>query len=150
MRLKTPVVMGVLAFAGLADSIYLTLVHYGFANIESSPASTMCEIARGSCDIVSKSSSYSLLGIPSSLLGTAYFILVAAFITASIINRRWIAPRIMLGIFVAGLFFSVYLIYVMFYVLKTPCPFCILAHIINVTILFLYGHSLYKHAGSTN
>lgn len=135
-------VIGILAFVGLADSAYLTLVHYRVISPLTVESAGLCRLPAGSCANAILSSSASIAGIPNALLGAGYFAVILGAVIVRFLIGRWFLPWEMLGFMIAGLAFSAYLSQELVLRLNTPCPFCLTAHTINVVLLALYAISV--------
>lgn len=143
MKFVVPVVIGVLALVGLADSVYLSLAHYGVVEVETPVLTEMCEPRAGTCESVQRTSQATTLGVPNSMLGVGYYMLVAAATAARLLTGRWFAPRLMLALTIAAMCFSIYLLYVLVFQIRVLCPYCMLAHAINIALVVLYALSLH-------
>ena len=137
MKRYITIMMGFVAAIGLADSVYLTLVHY---QLLAHKATTLaCNLSSGSCVSVLQSPYASLFGVPNAELGIAYFSIVLGAVIIRILTGRWLKPWIFLGLLTVGLAYSLFLLYDLFFVLGIPCPYCILAHTANGLMFVLYA-----------
>lgn len=130
------IIMIVLAAIGVADSIYLTLIHYQL--IGHTPQIVACSLGPGGCKKVLDSPNASLFGLPNAELGLMYFSILMGAITIRILTGKWVKPWLFLGFMVVGLFYSIFLLYDMLFILGVPCPYCILAHTSNLLIFVLF------------
>lgn len=123
----------IVAIAGLADSIYLTIHHY---TAEPVP----CSIIEG-CETVLTSSYAELAGIPLAAFGAfAYFAAFSLALLAAYGNRTaWklfgVAALIMAA-------FSAWLIYVQAVLIKAFCQFCLLSALTTFALAALFLISL--------
>ena len=110
--------LGVLALAGLAISLYLTLTHWLDRPVVCS--------GLGSCELVN-SSSYAKFGpVPVALLGVGQYLVLLAL--AAIWARRPHASELTLVIWavcMAGAGYAAYLTYIEFGVLHAYCVWCL-------------------------
>lgn len=116
-------VVGLLGFAGLALSLYLTVApNPGFCDITSFV----------SCDRVLTSPYARLLGIPTSLYGAAWFaaISTAAFLP---VERRAVLGFIK-GWSVLGLVGVGALVYVELVLINAVCLLCTVAHMLAILV----------------
>lgn len=135
MRFALPLIILALALAALGDSVYLGVIHY-----TSDPGAQQvaaCSFAAGSCDEALRSQQATFLGIPTALLGAAYFGLLVLAGLVRVRTGSWPYPRIMPIVLVMGLAFSGYLIYTMVE-LDAVCPYCMAAHAANTLIVGAY------------
>ena len=139
MRRALPLVIVVFALAGMADSAYLALTHLRVMSPENAVSSESCPA--GGCEIVEQSTEATVLGVPTALLGFAYFGFVLG---TTLIRLRWgiwpLVPFIE-PVLCIGLFFSGYLVWVLLFEIGIPCPFCLFAHTVNAAIVLLYAVS---------
>lgn len=142
MKKAIPLVIVVLALIGLADSIYLTLVHLRIVDPASLESSGVCNLAIRTCASVILSPQASIAGIPHALLGAAYFAVVLGAALLRVVNGRWFAPWEMLAFLIVGLGWSAFLTQELLLRLFVPCPFCLTAHAINAVVLALYAISV--------
>jgi uncharacterized membrane protein len=99
--------------AGLAISIYLTVVHY-------TGGEPVCAIAEG-CATVQKSSYAEFLGVPVALLG----LLGYAAILGSLIKDTEATRSLTALLAISGLAFSAWLTYVEIWELEAICIWCV-------------------------
>jgi vitamin-K-epoxide reductase (warfarin-sensitive) len=120
-------VIALLALAGVVVSALALQVHY-------STATEPCDInAKWDCGIVNHSPFAEILHIPVAALGIAGYIAMAGLALA---GRR----RLLAGLALAALGFSLYLTYIEKYVLEVYCIYCVtsLGIIAVTTILSLW------------
>lgn len=117
-----------LALAGLADSIYLTVEHLAGRSVP-------CTIT-GGCEQV-LNSAYSTVGpVPLSGLGAlAYFTAFSLATLAAFGNRK--AGDLMLYLVAIMLAVSVYLFALQAFVLKAFCQFCLLSAVITLLLALI-------------
>lgn len=142
MKHTIPIIIVILALAGFADSVYLTLAHYNIVSPASLEESGMCSLGARSCENVIISSQSTILGIPHAVLGAGYFALVLMAGLARIYTGRWLVPWTTFALLLAGIAWSAFLTQELLLRLHTPCPFCLTAHGINAVLLALYAISI--------
>jgi len=137
-------------FTGLLDSAYLTIEHYRGESIT-------CGVLEGCQKVVA--SQYSTIGeIPVSLLGVFYYLSVLFLIV--ILRKVWnrfppsgwgeLLRRLIPILTTVGFLFTLYLLYLMFFVIKAICIYC-LGSALSSTVLFLLGIYLFwKHLESVD
>lgn len=127
---NTALVTTVLALLGLAVSIYLLTVHWGWW-------AAVC-LGVGNCEVVNTSIYSELLGIPVALLGGLTY--VSLIVLGGLIWKDLFAEYARLGRFfiaVFGVAFSAYLTYIELFVLHEICPWCVLSATIITLIAIL-------------
>ncbi len=109
----------VIAFVGFADAVYLTASHY----IGALPTCTIIE----GCDEVALSE-YSTIGpVPVALFGVLFYtaMLVAGVVWLDV--RKSILFRYLPYLTVPAFLFSMWLVYVMFFVIDAICVYCLVS-----------------------
>lgn len=122
-----------LADIGLADSLYLTAVHY--SNVPLACANTGVL----NCDLVTRSSYGVVPGtsIPVSLLGIVWFAGVMAIALAASRLPMMTAAGLLVGASAIGTLFVLYLVYVELVRLHHICEWCTVAHVAVIGILLV-------------
>jgi uncharacterized membrane protein len=126
----------VLAAVGVAVSAYLGVIKL------AGGSALMCQ-AGGGCDIVQASRYASILGIPTALWGTAFYVAVGGLGALGFSLPRWQWAFVLA---VAGATFSVYLAFVSLAVIGAACVYCLASTIIA---LLLLGVILWRRPPST-
>jgi uncharacterized membrane protein len=124
----------VLALAGLAASIYLTVAHY------ISPALLICsEKGLINCAAVTTSPESVVFGVfPVAVLGLAFYVLMAAITSPWAWRASWPAIRwVRLGSVAVGMVFVLYLIYTELITLNAICLWCTSVHVITFLLFAL-------------
>jgi len=115
-----------LAGLGIAVSAWLTILHY------SGPGAAFCPQGSG-CAQVDASPYSTLLGIPVSLLGLMGYGLILLLVLWPGLSQ---ARRLVLHLtVVAGFSFTLYLVYLQWWVIKAFCPYCLLSAVAITAIL---------------
>ena len=125
----------IFAFIGFLDSTYLTILHY--ENVFPP-----CTVIHG-CETVLNSQYSVILGVPISLLGSLFYLLIMFFALAVLLDKRKIFAH---GLFLAafsGLFVSAVLFFVQFFILKSFCQYCLLSEAITL-VIFINCSLLYS------
>lgn len=112
----------ILTFLGIIVSSYLT-----YYRVTTNPLT--CNF--GSCDIVQKSEYSVMMGVPVSVLGMIYYVmlLILLFKFRGIFTKLWV---------IWGVLFSTYLTVIEIFVIKAICGWCITSFAIILLIAFLY------------
>lgn len=126
-------VAAILAIAGLADSIYLTVTHLTGENVT-------CLASSGCSEVLS--SAYASVGnIPLGAFGAlGYF---SAFSLAILTVFGFSGARTLLTVLVAGMFLTtLWLLYVQAFILHKFCDFCLLsaALTLSLTTIVMVGY----------
>lgn len=125
----------VLALAGLADALYFTFAYYGRIKKARWVPEILCAREGSNCVTVVQTPYARVFGVPNSLLGVVYYLLVILWAAAG-------PPMAAVGwaLVVASavaVILGFYLIYSLLRRLHTHCPFCYAAHAINAVLLVL-------------
>lgn len=118
-----------LVLAGFFDAAFLTVKHYTEGTIP-------CPVF-GSCEEVTNSKYGSLLGLPVSLYGAAYYlsILIALIAYWDTKKKFFIAWAIWLPFF--GLAFSAWMMYAQYFLIKAFCFWCVVSATISLILAIL-------------
>ena len=134
--------IALLAFAGLADSVYLTVL-----KLQLMQQGLSCGF--GGCDFVNASPYSMLFGVPVALWGAVTYAVIlglALFLyDASGRLARWLAAAV-LTIAAWGFAFSAYLTWIELFVLYAICPFCVVSAVIITLILALSIVSVWRES----
>lgn len=136
---KLPVAAAIVALAGLADSVYLTVHHY---TAEPVP----CSIIEG-CEQVLNSQWAEWGGIPLAAFGAAaYFVAFSlALLTVFGDSRTWRLYGVQATIMAC---FSGWLIYVQASLIGAFCQFCLLSAISSIILFLIFIASLFTRSAT--
>ena len=125
---KLPILAAVVALAGLADGIYLTIHHY---TAEPVPCGEAFD-----CGAVLTSAYAEVAGIPLAAFGAAaYFAAFSLALLASFGNRlMWKVFTVQVALM---WLFTLYLLYLQAFVIKAWCQFCLISAAITFTLLMI-------------
>ena len=128
--LAVPVVLGVLAAAGLGVSSYLTATHWGDKEIACAGV--------GDCNYVN-SSAYATIGdVPVSLLGVLLYLgLLGSALAWALRPGDDRVPVLYWGLAVAGVGYAAYLTYVELFVIEAICVWCVVSAVILTSSLLV-------------
>ncbi len=128
-------VIAVLALAGLADAFYFTFAYYGRIKKARWVPEILCAREGSNCVTVVQTPYARVLGVPNSLLGIVYYLLVIVWALAGpvIPTMGWA----LIGASAATVVLGFYLIYSLRHKLYIDCPLCYTAHAINAVLLVL-------------
>ena len=135
---KLPLAAGVIALAGLADAVYLTVHHYTAVPVP-------CSIVEG-CETVLTSPYAEFAGVPLAGLGAAaYFVAFSLALLAAFGDRRaWTLFGLQTIVMAA---FTAWLIYLQAAVIGAFCQFCLLSAATTFAMMAIY---LLSRIGRTN
>ncbi len=134
----------VLSLAGLVDALYLTFAYYGRIKKARWVPEILCAREGSNCVTVVQTPYARVFGVPNSLLGIVYYLLLIAW--ASVGDRRIAAALpgafltpVTLLLAASGLTVALgfYLIYSLRRRLHIHCPLCYTAHAINAALFVL-------------
>ena len=135
-----------LSLGGLADALYFTLAYYGRIRKARWVPEIFCPREGSSCVTVVRTPYARLFGVPNSVLGIVYYMLILLWIGLVprhlIILKHVFRPFEALGLSLLGaslctVVLGFYLIYVLRRVLYTHCLLCYAAHAVNTVLLVL-------------
>ncbi len=134
------------SLAGLADALYFTLAYYGRIRRARWVPEILCAREGSSCVTVVRTPYAHVFGVPNSLLGLVYYVLLMVWIMfvpryVSILGHV-LRPFEALGLLLLGASLSTvalgfYLIHALRRVLHTHCVLCYGAHAINIILFVL-------------
>jgi len=116
-------VAAALALAGLAISIYLTVVHYDHNAL-------VCVSGGGGCEKVQTSDYAELAGVPVALIGAIGYALILASLALPGDTGRFAGALLVL----VGLGFSLYLTYLELFVIDAICQWCVASAVVMAAL----------------
>ncbi|MFH1218593.1 MAG: vitamin K epoxide reductase family protein [Candidatus Peregrinibacteria bacterium] len=123
------ITLAILSFLGFLDATYLTVSHFAGSELN-------CEIFKG-CNEVTNSKYSEIFGIPIALGGTLYYlaIFITTLLYADLRKRRLLTLIPILT--TAGILFTIYLIYIQFFVIGAICIYCMFSAVTTTTLFIL-------------
>ncbi len=118
----------VVALLGFADSAYLAIEHY-------SGVIPPCTIVSG-CETVLTSSYSVVAGIPVSLLGAVFYLVVLIGIFSFLESKKTVLLKWALLLTFVGFLFTLWFLYVQAFILGAFCIYCI-GSALTSTVLFV-------------
>lgn len=111
-----------LAVLGLVNAVYFTLIYYRLVRPDSGRIPSACRLGEKTCERVVFTRYGRVTGLPNSLFGIAFYLLVGDVALSRILTGR--TPRLDIAIAAAllSLVLAVYLIHALLVRLRTPCP----------------------------
>lgn len=126
---KLPLLAAIVALAGLADAVYLTIHHYTGEQVP-------CSIVDG-CEQVLTSRYAEIAGIPLAIFGAAAYL--AAFLLAILAAFGNRLTWTLFGVQVTFmLLFTAWLVYLQAYVIEAFCQFCLLSAATTLTLFIVF------------
>ena len=140
------VLISILSFAGLLNTLYFTLAYYGRVRKARWVPKVLCAREDSNCVAVVRTIYARVFGLPNSLLGIAYCTVLIGWVLAGggqaspiagtavwLYGVGWILVVASGVAVVLGL----YLIHALWRILRVHCPLCYAAHAINLALMVL-------------
>lgn len=128
----------IVALIGFADAIYLTIEHY-------QGAIPPCSVVSG-CEKVLTSAYSIVAGIPVSLLGSLYYLIISIGLFTYLDTKKSDILKWTLSLTVFGLFMSLWFIFVQAVLLHAWCLYC-LGSATSSIILFILANVVFGKYG---
>jgi uncharacterized membrane protein len=125
---KSIIAIFLLALIGFADAAYLTVEH--FAN-KIPP----CSI--GGCETVLTSQYANIIGIPVSLVGAIFYLIILVSLVLYIDTKKPIFFRLPAILTIVGAIVSIILVSLMIFVIHSICLYCMVSDTITVVIALI-------------
>jgi uncharacterized membrane protein len=130
-----------LALGGLADAFYFTFAYYGRIRKARWVPEILCAREGSSCVTVVQTKYARVFGLPNSLLGIGYYLLLIVWAVAGAHLGGMISSAAFTNALIAASAVTValggYLVYALRRKLGVDCPLCYTAHAINAALLVL-------------
>jgi uncharacterized membrane protein len=136
----------ILSLVGLANALYFTFAYYGRIKKARWVPELFCAREGSSCVTVVQTPYARVFGVPNSLLGIVYYVLLIAWASLGfdvgptvVIGSRF-APLsywVLLAASAMTVALGFYLVYALRRKLHTHCPMCYVGHSINATLFIL-------------
>ncbi len=138
----------VLSLAGLADALYFTFAYYGRIKKARWIPEILCAREGSSCVTVVQTPYARVFGVPNSLLGIIYYLVLIAWAAKGVSNASsWyihftyfvISPAYFLLVLTSAttVVLGFYLVWALRRKLHIGCPLCYTAHAINAALFVL-------------
>lgn len=121
------IIILLVALLGFIDASYLTVEHY--KNVIPP-----CSVT-GGCEVVLTSIYSTILGIPVSLLGSIFYLIILICIFAYIESKNSELLKWSLLLTIPGFVLALWFVYVQIFILHSYCIYC-LGSFLSTTILF--------------
>ena len=113
---------------GFIDAVFLTVKHY--------QGTIGCSVISG-CQSVLDSSYSTVFGVPVALMGVAYYLSIIIIALLYIDIDKKIILKILSYFPITGFVFSIWLVYLQFFVINAICQYCMLSALTSITIFIL-------------
>jgi uncharacterized membrane protein len=128
---KLVVAILVIAVLGFADASYLTIEHY-------QGVIPPCSVVEG-CEVVLTSAYSFIVGIPVSLLGALYYLVIAVGVFAYLDTKKTVILKWTLALTVFGLLASLWFVILMAFIIKAWCLYCLGSAASSIGLFVLAG-----------
>jgi uncharacterized membrane protein len=125
----------IIALLGFVDASYLTVEHY-------QGRIPPCSITAG-CDLVLTSSYSVVLGIPVSLMGSIFYLIVLIGVFGYLESKKTWLLKWTLLLTVFGLVASMWFVYIQVFVIHSYCLYC-LGSAFTSTVLFAVAMEIFR------
>lgn len=135
-----------LAAVGLYIAAYFTLVYYGVLEASTRLMPRVCRLEKRTCQTVLGTRFARVFGVPNSLLGVAYYLVVIVLLSTGCIRYPGgffighLGIEIGTAVLIVAWFtvlLATFLAYSLFFIIRIPCPLCLAAHTINLALALL-------------
>lgn len=129
--------LAALALVGLLDALYFVGVTYRWLRPDAPWLPRVCRMDGATCARVVDTPEARFFGLPNSVLGAAWYLLVLAAAGQALATGSLphCLPLLLVAAFTVA--FSAYLAWALLVRLRAPCPLCFLGHAVNVGLLVL-------------
>lgn len=117
----------VLAFLGFLDASYLTIKHYTGENVACTTTG---------CETVLNSQYAAMFGVPLALFGGVYYLTLLVLGVIYLDGKKTLPVKLALLVVVLGILFSLYLVYLQFFVIHAVCWYC-MGSAVTTLLLFI-------------
>ena len=128
----------ILSIIGFADSLYFTLIHYGYFGIGSPLVLMVCQAEVGACGTVATTPWAQAFGIPNSIFGMAFYVMIFAASVVRLTSRPWPALPLLAGSSIVAAAFSIVLAWALIFRMRALCPLCFTAQVINIVLALTF------------
>ena len=118
----------IIAFLGFLDATYLTILHYK----QTIPPCTI-----GNCERVLTSQYATVLGIPTALFGSLFYLSIIILSLLIITNYKKSFVNLFYLLAASGFGVSLFLLYIQAFVLKSFCQYCLISAATSTGIFIL-------------
>lgn len=129
--------LAALALVGLANALFFISVTYRWVRSDAPWLPRVCRMDEGTCARVVDTPQARVFGLPNSVLGAAWYLVVLAAAGQALAtgSLRYCLPLLLVAAFTVV--FSAYLAWALVAQLRIVCVLCFLGHGVNVALLAL-------------
>ena len=136
----------ILSLAGLLNALYFTLAFYGRVNKTRWVPGVLCAREGSNCVVVVRTPYARVFGLPNSLLGIVYYIVLIGWVLAgggkassAALSAGWLhgIGGLLIALSVVTVVLGFYLIHALWRILRVHCPLCYAAHALNLALMVL-------------
>lgn len=131
----------ILALAGLTGfliSLYFTLIYYRRIRPDFRLVPQFCRMDDATCMYVIHTPQARIFGLPNSLLGTSYYLLIIHVALFSSLVATELLFQLAIIVSIGVVMLSTYLLFALIFSIKTSCILCFTSHALNYVILLLF------------
>ncbi|MFA6547933.1 MAG: vitamin K epoxide reductase family protein [Candidatus Magasanikbacteria bacterium] len=121
----------IIGLIGLTDASYLTYTHFSNNKINCFTETQKVN----SCQVVADSAYSTILGVPISLIGMCFYLVVIAIGAISFQKDFTFLLNLLLPFSIIAVLFSMRLIYLQVYIIGYICYYCLLSAALSCTLL---------------
>ncbi len=125
-----------IACIGFIDAMYITIERF----MNKIPPCTL-----SSCESVLTSSYATILGIPVSLLGSIYYLIIIILFMIHFDTKKEIYLQFAFHFTIFGLLFSLYFLFVQAFILHAYCQYCLISAATSITLFIIAFSVIRKH-----
>ena len=125
---KLFVYSAILSFLGFLDATYLTILHYK----QTIPPCTI-----GNCERVLTSQYATVLGIPTALFGSLFYLSIIILSLLILTNYKKIFVNLFYLLAASGFGVSLFLLYIQAFILHSFCQYCLISATTSIGIFIL-------------
>jgi uncharacterized membrane protein len=130
---------GIVAFIGWLDTTMLTAIHYAIL-----PLPEGARVEGTGWEVLTSPWAY-ILGIPTSLFGAFFYLMILALVMTWQFRGLPHLERLLLPLTAAGVLSSAIFVYLQLAVIQAICPFCMVSAGTS-TLLFLLALAIYRNS----
>jgi uncharacterized membrane protein len=133
---KTKISFLIIIILGFVDATYITIERF----MNKIPPCTLSE-----CGTVLTSSYSEILGIPVSLLGAIYYLVLIILFMIHFDTKKEVYLQFAFHFTIFGLLFSLYFLFVQAFVIKAFCQYCLVSNTTSIILFIISFFIIKKH-----
>ena len=132
---KTAYLFLLVSFLGFLDAAYLTVIHYTGGELK-------CGFF-GGCGVVTTSVYSVIAGIPVSLLGTVYYLILFFLVYAYADTQRINIMKIVSWLTLIGVGASLWFLFLQVFIIKALCLYCLISATTSFSLFGIGAYTIY-------